>query len=156
MNEAKIRLFRRDCNTEAEFAELQRYRGVMSGEARRRRNRDRDRLIVRYRCALGMKMYAVALHCRVSISTVHRVVQEALGRLPARVRPTVPAVLARLRHTLFTNRLIGQEGKEDRRSCAGCYGVPALIGWVEERGPHGLYAFPVYAPDNFGHRTETT
>ena len=89
-------LFPRHCLDDEEFSALQGYRGWQSGRARRWRIRDRNRLIVRYRLALGMKILAVARHCRVSVATVWRVCRAALGETEARKHPTVPAVLRRL------------------------------------------------------------
>ena len=106
-------LWRKDCADDTEFSRLQAVRGHLSGIARRRRNRERDRLIIRLR-GFGLKLLAVAMHCKCSVPTVWRVLQA----VPPRPYPTVPAVLWRLfhgvpveGHTLFTNRLSG--GKRD-------------------------------------------
>ena len=115
-------LYPRHCRDDEEYGALQSYRGQQSGEARRWRNRDRNRLIVRYRLALGMKIFAVARHCRVSVATVWRVCRAALGETEARKHPTVPDVLRRLyqglpvpRHTLYANRLTMRKAQKDRR-----------------------------------------
>ena len=148
-------IWRRHCVYEAEYRALQAYRGSMSGEARRRRNRDRNRLIVRLRCALGMKYLAVAAHCRVSVATAWRVVKEELSRTEARRPSSVPDVLRRLlvgvvdaSNTHFMNRLTRRKVR-DVEGEERCRGIGDGYRWESREG--GIYGLPPPCPPDSPH-----
>ena len=109
-------LWRRHCESDEEFAELQAVRGYLSGLARRARTARRDRAILSSRRA-GMKVFAIAMRFCLSVAQISRIVARQKGEA-AKQYPHVPTVLSRLfhgvlvpRNTLYANRLSRQNDR---------------------------------------------